>query len=186
MPFDVPLARDQELIHGPKACHWWHHWRWAGRRSRGDRSTANGSTTIGSIALHTPKAPRQWIIKIFALGSCARSFAVRAPVRAPKEEQCFAIGQSLRTNSVLPKWTVKGKSQSPPPFPRREGRRRENAVATSCDPPAWRAAILAAQQQRAAHNVRRPVRFAFGSRRQSTCLISCRCWRPARCQRQPS
>ena len=96
----------------------------------------------------SPKAPRHWIINGFTLGSCARSLAVRAPVRAPKEEapspldqhwrcpwivrtqfssarpvrapkevQCFAIGQSHRTNAALAKWPVKGQSQSAPPFP---------------------------------------------------------------------
>ncbi len=60
IPFDVPLAWGQGLAHGPKACHCWHHWRRAGRRSRGDRPTANGSTMIGPIGLHSPKAPRNW------------------------------------------------------------------------------------------------------------------------------
>ncbi|MBR4616271.1 MAG: hypothetical protein IKO55_11750, partial [Kiritimatiellae bacterium] len=76
-----------------------------------------------------------------------RSLAVRALVRAPEEEQWIAIGQALRTNAALAHWPEKANREAPRLSP------------------AWRAAILAAQQQRAAHTVRRPVRFAFDLRK---------------------
>ena len=82
-----------------------------------------------------PKAPRHW--KAFALpessplpegsspldhqwlshGSCARSLAVRALVRAPKEEQWIANGQSHRTNGALAKWPEKANREALPLSP---------------------------------------------------------------------
>ena len=89
----------------------------------------------------SPKAPpplpegsspldHQWL----SHGSCERSLAVRALVRAPKEEQWIAIGQALRTNVALPHWPEKGKSRSAPPFPRRECRRRDHGAERSRTP----------------------------------------------------
>ena len=63
------------------------------------------SLAVRALCAHPrKKAPRHWIIIGFPLGSCARSLAVRAPVRAPKEVQCFAIGQSHRTNGEVVEW----------------------------------------------------------------------------------
>ena len=96
------------------------------------RLHANGKAFVRPEGLPSPKTSRFWKSIRLALGSCARSFAVRAPVRAPKEEHWIAIGQALSTNRALPHWLVKGSCEALPLSP------------------------VSQQQQRAAHNVRRP------------------------------
>ena len=55
----------------------------------------------------------QWL----SHGSCERSLAVRALVRAPKEEQWIANGQSHRTNGALAKWPEKANREALPLSP---------------------------------------------------------------------
>ena len=100
IPFDVPLAR---ILRGGDAfgrCRWsaigtrpgrpchishWHQLWLCPSASLPEGPTPMGKHSLGPKA-PSPEATRQRTIKSFALGSCARSLAVRAPVRAPKEK----------------------------------------------------------------------------------------------------